>query len=68
MKLQIFASLSMVASALAQGVTEHPAPTGKAPEGCSANSNGMFTLSTAALPGNAKRDSALDVCHPSMAI
>ncbi len=68
MKLQIFAPLSMLTSAAAQGVTERPAPTGTAPAGCETNSNGMFVLQANALPSKAKRNPALDVCHPSMAI
>ncbi len=68
MKLQILASLSLLASAVAQGVTEHPAPTGVPPAGCETNSNAMFVLDAKQLPSKAKRNWALDVRHPSMAI
>ncbi|AEO58708.1 hypothetical protein MYCTH_52496, partial [Thermothelomyces thermophilus ATCC 42464] len=60
MKLKIVASLAMVASAVAQGVTEKIAPEGDAPSGCRPNFDGPFQITVVPLTDKAKRDLALE--------
>ncbi|KAL2167704.1 hypothetical protein VTG60DRAFT_923 [Thermothelomyces hinnuleus] len=60
MKFKIVASLAMVASAVAQGVTEKIAPEGDAPSGCKPNFDGPFQITVVPLTDKAKRDLALE--------
>ncbi|KAL2174618.1 uncharacterized protein P884DRAFT_272326 [Thermothelomyces heterothallicus CBS 202.75] len=67
MKLKIVACLAMVASAIAQGVTEKIAPEGDAPSGCKPNFDGPFQITVVPLTDKAKRDLALEVCGSLLA-
>ncbi|KAL2140133.1 hypothetical protein VTI28DRAFT_4215 [Corynascus sepedonium] len=60
MKFQILASLAMVSSTIAQGVTEKIAPEGDAPNGCEPSLDGRFEITVVPLTGKAKKDLALE--------
>lgn len=62
MNLRIVASLAMVASVIAQGVTEKIAPEGDPPNGCKPDFDGPFEITAVPLADKAKRDSVLEVC------
>lgn len=63
----ILAPLALVATAMAQGVTQTITPPGATPEGCAASPNGKYELTVDAIePGLARRAEPVTVrnqCH-----